>query len=47
MYTRVWFRLTNKKQFDSSEILWTLVNAVKELKAENEALKARVEALEN
>ena len=39
--------LSDKKQFDSSEVLWTLVNAVKELSAENKELKARVEALEN
>ena len=39
--------LADIRQFDSSEVLWALVNAVKELKAENEALKSRVEALEN
>ena len=38
--------IQDKKQFDSSESLWTLVNAVQELKEENEALKARIEALE-
>ncbi len=38
--------IQDKKQFHSSEILWTLVNAVRELKEENEALKARIEALE-
>ena len=38
--------IADLKQFDGSEVLWTLVNAVKELKTENEALKSRVEALE-
>lgn len=38
--------LADIRQFDSSEVLWALVNAVKELKAQNEALKSRVEALE-
>ena len=38
--------LSDKRQFDSSEVLWALVNAVKELQAQNEALKARVKQLE-
>ena len=38
--------LSDKKQFDSSEILWTLINAVKELEAKNEQLRQRIEALE-
>jgi hypothetical protein len=32
--------------YDSSEVLYTLINAVKELKAENDALRARVVKLE-
>ena len=32
--------------YDSSELLYTLINAVKELKAENDALRARVVKLE-
>lgn len=39
--------LSDKRQFESSEILWTLVNAVKELQAQNEKLKARIKKLEN
>ena len=38
--------LSDKRQFESSEILWALVNAIKELQAQNEALKARVKQLE-
>ena len=38
--------LSDKRQFDSSEVLWALVNAVKELQAQNEALKARIKQLE-
>ena len=38
--------LSDKRQFDSSEILWTLVNAVKELKARNEKLEKRIKELE-
>ncbi|UCE18186.1 MAG: tail fiber domain-containing protein [Gemmatimonadota bacterium] len=32
---------------DNDPILWTMLNAIKELKAENEALKQRVETLES
>jgi len=39
--------LSDLRLFDVSELTFTLINAVKELKAENEALRARVEALEN
>jgi len=38
--------LSDKKQFESSEILWTLVNAIKELEAKNEQLRQRINALE-
>lgn len=34
------------KSLDSDPILWAMVNAIKELKAENDDLRARVEALE-
>ncbi len=33
-------------ELNQDPILWTMLNAIKELKAENDALKARVEALE-
>ena len=38
--------LSDKRNFDSSEIQWTLINAVKELKIENDMLKARLSELE-
>jgi len=45
--------LSDKRQFDPSELLWTTINAIKELKAkndslqvENEALKARLKRIE-
>ena len=37
---------TDLRQFDGGEIKWALVNAVKELKAELDAAKARITALE-
>lgn len=37
---------TEIKRFDASEIIWLLVNSVKELSAQNNALEARLEALE-
>lgn len=37
--------IQDKKQFDSSEVLWTMVNAVQELKEENDALKTENEDL--
>jgi hypothetical protein len=37
---------TDLKSFDSSEITWALVNAVKELKTELDAAKARIATLE-
>jgi hypothetical protein len=33
-------------EYNGSELTYTLVNAIKELYAQNQALKARVEALE-
>ena len=35
-----------KKQTDTTELFWHLVNAVKELSTENTAVKARLAALE-
>ena len=37
---------TDLRRFDSSEITWALVNAVKELKTELDAAKARIATLE-
>mgnify|MGYP006073395663 CR=1 FL=1 len=34
--------LSDKRVFDSSELLWTLINAVKELKTENDSLKEKL-----
>jgi hypothetical protein len=34
--------LSDKRVFDSSELIWTLINAVKELKAENDLLKEKL-----
>jgi hypothetical protein len=31
--------LSDKREFDSSELIWTVINAIKELKAENDKLK--------
>ncbi len=38
--------ISDFREIDPNEITYMLINAVKELKAENEALKARIEALE-
>jgi hypothetical protein len=38
--------LDDMKALDSSNVLWACVNAIKELKAENDALRTRIEALE-
>lgn len=38
--------LSDKRVFDSSELMWTLINTVKELKSENDILKKRLLRLE-
>ena len=38
---------TSKKTTNTDELIWHLVNAVKELSAENTAMKARLDALES
>ena len=35
--------LSDRRQFDSSELLWTVINSIKELKAENDNLKKILE----
>ena len=34
--------LSDKRKFDESELLWTTINAIKELYAENEVLKKQL-----
>lgn len=38
--------ISDKKQFNGSEVMWTLVNAVKELTQKIETLEARIKELE-